>query len=175
MYIENGIFRIMKYKASYDIITKVLSVLIVVALLTAIGKVISYYMNGELVGPGWVICILVAFVIAVLLGSWLYSPQHYILTEDTLVVKRPARDIVINLSDISGVSPKDSLPMLRLLGVGGLFGYYGLYCSNDLGRMYAYCTQQNHLVFIKTQKGYPIIISPDEDLLFMADLRAKLK
>lgn len=165
----------MKYKASYDTLTRTITIVIAIGLLAIVGRLVMDIITALPEEPVLFKYFITALIVVVLAGTWLYAPQYYILTDDAFIIKRAIKDVSISFSDISGTSSKDSLPMMRMMGVGGMFGWYGLFSSGDLGKVWAYCTQQNHLVFIKTKNGYPVIISPDEDLLFISDLRAKLK
>lgn len=56
---------------------------------------------------------------------------------------------------------------IRLLGIGGVFGYIGWFCTKEIGTFRSYVTDANKVFLIYRTKGMPIAISvsePDEFL-----------
>jgi hypothetical protein len=69
------------------------------------------------------------------------------------------------LSEIESASPLDSAGtrVIRVFGVGGFFGSYGLFSSDKLGRFRAYATRRGQAVLVKRKSGLlPIVITPDD-------------
>jgi len=106
--------------------------------------------------------------------SWAYSPKEYVLTDDAVVIKRPAGDIVIPYGSIESVEKKDFLGnrMIRQMGNGGLFSFSGTFRSKEEGKMKMYVKNTNYVV-IKAGEKY--VISPDERDEFVMMLNARLK
>ncbi len=106
--------------------------------------------------------------------SWAYSPKEYILTDDAVVIKRPAKDIVIPYSSIKSVNKRDSLGnrMIRQMGNGGLFSFSGTFRSREEGKMKMYVKNTNYVVI---EAGEKYVISPDERDEFLMMLKARLR
>ena len=119
--------------------------------------------------------ILLLFV-AILLGSYLYSPQKYKIQEGQLMIKRPIGHKAINLTDITEIRKIKKGEMsgtIRTFGVGGLFGYYGKFHNSTFGSMTYYITQRKNMILLKTKAGKKIVISPDD--ISLADKLEELK
>lgn len=114
-------------------------------------------------------------LLAITVGiTYMYMPTGYELTDTQLIIHRRAGARYINLQQVSACTPTEGIPMLRLFGSGGLFGYLGLYYSGKIGRLWLYATRRDNLVLINLVEDLPIILSPDEDILFVSDLNSKI-
>jgi hypothetical protein len=52
---------------------------------------------------------------------------------------------------------------LRLFGVGGFFGSYGLFSSGALGRFRLYSTRSGEAVIVRLNDGsLPVVVTPDD-------------
>ena len=117
----------------------------------------------------------IALFVAVLLFTWLYSPQGYSVRDGELVIHRPWRPVTVPLSEIRSVqlvSPEDVSPFsgLRVFGVGGLFGYYGTFFLPRLGGFVRlYLRNKENPILLDTTGGR-LLLSPDS-----ADLILSLK
>ena len=111
---------------------------------------------------------------AVVAGAYLYAPQGLGLTADSLVVLRHLDPVSIPLADIRHVrrGNPDQLGSLRLYGVGGLFGSYGLYHSSVLGQYRLYATDTQNAVIVRTEQT-TFVVTPDQPARFMAALRRR--
>jgi hypothetical protein len=102
---------------------------------------------------------------AILLVSYAFSPQGYVLQGDELIIKRPARDKHLKLNDVLEVRMLTEADMswtIRTFGVGGLFGHYGKYYNSKLGNFTQYATRRNHQIFIRTRQGKKLVLTPDD-------------
>jgi hypothetical protein len=61
--------------------------------------------------------------------------------------------------------------VVRLFGVGGFFGSYGLFWARGLGRFRAYATQSAPGVLVRRSGALPLIVTPDDADGFRAALR----
>jgi len=107
---------------------------------------------------------------AILLGSYAFSLQGYVLQADELIIKRPARDKHLKLNELAEVKILTEADMswtIRTFGVGGLFRYYGNYYNRTLGNFTQYATRRNHQIFIRTRQGKKLVLTPDD--LTLAD------
>ena len=101
------------------------------------------------------------------------APQRLEIGEDKIVVLRRYKSVTINRSEIKSVqllSKSDFRNVLRLSGVGGLFGYFGRYYSSKLGSFTLYATSFQNLFLIRKWDGKSVVIScaePDKMEIFL--------
>lgn len=68
-------------------------------------------------------------------------------------------------SKVKGVSVID-LPLgIRLWASGGLYGYYGLFYLDKLGKVWVYATRRKRVLLLKVNNKY--IISPENLEVFL--------
>ncbi len=105
--------------------------------------------------------------------AWAYSPRRYLLTDEGVVIERPAKDIIIPYSGISSVEKRDSPGnrMIRQIGNGGLFSFSGTFRSKEMGKVRMYVKNKNYVV-IHAEEKY--VISPDERDEFLLMLNSRL-
>lgn len=167
----------MEYKASFDTLSKVISVGVII-LFVFIGM---RSVKALLVAQGDTTTILIhsgilLFLFATLFISYLYSTQHYLITDNEFIIKRPIGErkiLIADIAEIRLVEQSDMTGTIRTFGNGGIFGYYGKYHNKTFGSMTLYTTQQANRVFIRTKSGDKIIISPD-DLSLVDNLKSEL-
>jgi hypothetical protein len=102
-----------------------------------------------------------------------FRPVDYALTGEELIVRRPVMSVHISRSDIRSIELLDRKNIrgsLRISGIGGVFGYYGVFVNLSLGRMNWYATRRDRPVLIKTMGGRKIIITPDNAAEFVAEM-----
>ena len=156
----------MEYKASLDTFAKGLTIGVFI-LLIAIGQ---KSVRALLVAEGDTTTILIhagtlLLFVAILLGSWLYSPQSYTLDSNELIINRPIGKVKIKLGDIKQVrtlSDDETRGTIRTFGVGGLFGYFGKFHTPGIGHSTFYTTQRKNKILIITNSDKKIIITPDD-------------
>ena len=155
----------MKYKASFDKTTKVITILlfmvVTIALLISISIHSSSHNSANPVG------FLIGFIVFLLLftGCYLFSIKDYVVTESDLIIRRLIGNVTIHLSEIEEARPiakGEIRGTIRTFGNGGLFGYYGKFYNRKLGSMTWYATQLQNMIYIKTRSGNKTIISPDD-------------
>jgi hypothetical protein len=119
------------------------------------------FVTGSRVGLG-----VFTFVLLVLGVAWALSPRGILVAGGELQIERRAwAPLCIPLSSISGASLLDRLGpgTLRLFGVGGFFGSYGLFSNPALGRFRLYATRSRPAVLLSRNGGdLPIVITPDD-------------
>jgi hypothetical protein len=100
----------------------------------------------------------------ILILSYAWSPRSYAIVDRYIVVSRLIGDVRIPIDDIREARPatqEDFRFAIRLFGSGGLFGYYGLFRTNALGRSTWYVTnRKNRIVIITGAKTF--VLSPDD-------------
>ncbi len=152
----------MKFSASYDRTTKIISAVVCCGLLAVILAV----RNPVLIGLS----------LLVILVSFAYSPRGYFLEGGSLSVKRlvgTARIPLDNVHEVRRAVGVDFGGAIRLWGSGGLFGYYGLFRSATLGKSTWYLTNRTNAVVLVTA-AKTVLLSPDDPEQFLAAIRAAI-
>jgi hypothetical protein len=107
-----------------------------------------------------------ALMTVVLAASWAMSPRALVVEGDELRIERRAWPALrIPLASVASASPLDRLGRgtLRLFGVRGFFGSYGLFSNCDLGRFRLYATRSGQAVIVRRTGGeLPIVVTPDD-------------
>jgi len=113
----------------------------------------------------------IGFFAGILLSSYSYSPLGYSVRDGALVIHRPWKPLVIPLEEIRKVqlvAPEEVKGGLRAFGVGGLFGYYGLFFYPRLGGYVRfYLRNKQNPVLLDTARG-KLLLSPDSSGLVLA-------
>jgi hypothetical protein len=98
--------------------------------------------------------------------AWAMSPCEVVVDKGELrVVRRAWPPLRVSLTAIAAAMPIESLGTrgIRLFGVGGFFGSYGLFSSNALGRFRLYATRRGQAVILRrTDEKLPIVLTPDD-------------
>lgn len=164
----------MDYKTSLDVPAKVLTW----GVCALFGTLALYQLYTYSRSPGETVdavaaAVQIAFFVGLVLFAWLYSPQGYSVRDGALVIHRPWKPVTIPLAEIRSVqllSPEDVSPggTFRLFGVGGLFGYYGLFFRPNLGGYVRfYLRNKENPVLLDTTVGR-LLLSPDSSGLVSA-------
>lgn len=109
--------------------------------------------------------------VALPFSIYLFSPLGYSVRDGALVIHRPLKSVVIPLEEIENVeilASDDITASYRVFGVGGLFGYYGLFFRNDLGIVHFYLRNKENPILIDTASRGRLLISPDSPGLLRA-------
>ena len=112
------------------------------------------------IGIGAVAC--GAFVLAL---AWAMAPREIVVDDDELRIERRAwRPLRVPLSEVESAGALSSIGVaVRLFGVGGLFGSYGLFSSRTIGRFWLYATHRGTAVLVRRRNGaLPIVVTPDD-------------
>jgi hypothetical protein len=110
----------------------------------------------------------------VLFAAFREAPRGFALGPDGVVVERRSHPVSIPFTSIRDVRMLDPQVFLRRVGgVGGFFGYFGLYQGDGLGSVSLYATRSDARVLLATDSG-PVVITPAEPERFVAELRGRL-
>lgn len=107
-------------------------------------------------------------------ASWAFSPRGYKVAERSIDVKRFIGHVAIPLEgvlEIRRAEPADFEGCIRLFGDGGLFGYYGLFRTSNLGTSTWYVTNRPNAIVVVT-RAKTVLFSPDDVDGFIAAIRA---
>jgi hypothetical protein len=148
------------FSASYDSTTKIISAA-VCAILAAVAIV-----TGSMIAAG-----VGALIIAL---SYAWSPRGYTVSERSIFVKRligNARIPLDGIREARAAAPDDFRGCIRLFGDGGLFGYYGLFRTSNLGKSTWYVTNRGNAVVV-IAGAKTSLLSPDDKDGFLSAVRA---
>lgn len=136
------------------------------AIVTAALLASSYWTVRMVKAPGTEMKIMGFSLLAIMIGaimfSYLLAPTGYLIDADKLIIIRPLRSITIPLAGVSGAeaaAPELFSDSIRVMGSGGLWGYYGKYQSTQLGRYYMYARRTSELVLIRSRENY--VVAPE--------------
>ena len=155
----------MIFKAPLDNLAKGVTIVISILFPVIIG--IQFYFNA--LGPVIPICTAVGLLLIYFI-TYVYRPIHYQILEDKLIIHRPILDVKIDSKEIRSVELLDNDALrstIRVVGVGGLFGYYGKFANKKLGMMTWYATRRDNAVLVTTTADKKIIITPDDPAKFV--------
>ena len=151
----------MTYKASWDNLTKIVTIGVTILFLGIFG---SLFISDEKPDAGSSVVIGV-----ILLGTYLISygfrPINYVVANGKLIIRRPFKEVVIEKSNIKSVEILEDERLrwtIRTFGVGGFFGYFGKFYNSKIGHMTWYATRRSKAVLLKTIHNKNIIVTPDE-------------
>ncbi len=156
-----GVYRTAGLDRTSVLLTGILSGAPVVSLVVAV------FYGGEVRYAALTITGVLSLVCA---ATYAMAPSRYVVLEDRIVVRRhlwlsssiPMKDVK---SCYSYPELKDTR-MLRLIGNGGAFGWYGVYASDELGTFRMYATNRARAIVIANDAKY--VLSPDRQENFLA-------
>ncbi len=156
----------MKYKASFDLISKIISIgIILFSILFCVAAIQELNNSPHTFTDNRSIILASLFLVCLILICFLFSIKFYELDNDFLIIHRPVGFVKFQISEIKEISimnPGSLIGSIRLFGVGGLFGYYGKYYNFKMGHMTLYTTQKRNRILMTMITGKKIIISPDD-------------
>jgi hypothetical protein len=112
-----------------------------------------------------------ALIPLVIFITWGFSTRGYSLEDGKLVVHRPFISRRISLAPgLTAVPDPDAgKGAVRVMGNGGLFGYYGTFRSGRLGTFSAHATDWKFGVVVRTG-GKTYVLTPEEPEMFVTRL-----
>ena len=151
----------MVYKATLDKTAKLLTIGITILFIgIAIGpKLFSKSGNTEI--P--IVLIIILFLTYGI--SYGFSPKSYEINENSLVINRLFKSVIVNRSQIKNVIKLEDGKLswsIRTFASGGLFGYFGTFWNKEFGNMTWYATRRDKAVMIITNSNKKIILTPAE-------------
>lgn len=165
------------YKASMDNTTRVMTTLVIL-ILAGVSILPIRRLLAPDVSSGEVIIntLVLVFIVAMLVGTWIYAPSWYEIGAGSLVIHRNLGKVSISLSEIAEVKQQDGVlgRSFRTFGVGGVFGFYGKFYTDGIGSATFYATQKKNWVWVKLKNGKNILLTPDLPGEFVSRLRGAL-
>jgi hypothetical protein len=129
----------------------------------------AFVVLGAFVGlsaRGGAVMLLLVPVVVVLGFAWAMSPCEIVIDARELrILRRAWRPMRIPLAAIASATPLDHLGVgtIRLFGVGGFFGSYGVFTNAALGRFRLYATRRGAAVVVRRRDGKPTIVFTPND------------
>jgi hypothetical protein len=160
----------MDYKASTDMTVKVLSIGVTILFGFIIYRVLAFQSKAPLIFYGTISIISIIYFASFGLCTWAYRTD-----EKSLTIVAPFYNKTFSKEDIQTAELVDSGKlgsMIRTMGNGGLFGYYGWYNSSNIGSFFYYGTQRKNRILIQMKNGEKYIITPDDTSL-LSELQPK--
>jgi hypothetical protein len=109
---------------------------------------------------------LIALPVIALALAWAMSPSALVVEAGELRVERRAwRPLRVPLASIARASLLEGIgrSTIRVFGVGGFFGSYGLFWNKVLGRFRMYATRTGQAIIVRrTGEAIPIVLTPDD-------------
>jgi len=162
----------MNYKASFDNLTKIVTIGVTILFAFIIFFPLIFITDGT--SDQNAIYTRVA-LLAIYIITYGFSTKAYKITQDEVIIDRLFGNVKIKRSEILSVEliEKDQMGwLIRTFGVGGLFGYWGRFSSSKLGSMTWYATRKNRIILIKTINNKRIVITPDEMVQFVENFNS---
>lgn len=157
----------MIYKNSFDRTTKVISTLTCLLLISIILK---FWFDDMGLIINMILMVLFAFI---LLLSYAWSPKQFETDDSKITIRKMWNSIVIPRETIIEsrlIEGDDISGSVRLMGSGGLFGYYGKFSNSKLKNYNLQAGNRVNLVLIKTNdKTY--VLTPDNREAFLKDVQ----
>jgi Bacterial PH domain len=112
-----------------------------------------------------------ALLVALVALPLVLSPSGYAVgSGDLAVLRRGTRPLLFPLGSLLAARPTAMPRSLRVLGSGGMFGWWGRFANRDWGRFKAYATDRRRGVLLEWP-GFKLFVSPeDPDALCQAVL-----
>lgn len=140
-----------------DRANRVLTVVVVAILVPVLGFAVVAGRHGGIA--------VAALLGGVLLVAWAMGPSEVVVEDGELRIERRAwAPVRIPLSEVESAAPVTRLggKLLRLFGVGGFFGSYGLFWCDSLGRFRLYATRRGQAVLVRRRGALPLVLTPDD-------------
>ncbi len=157
----------MIYKNSFDRTTKVISTL---TCLLLISLVVKFWFDDIGLIINIIMTVLFAFL---LLLSYAWSPNQFETDASNITIRKMWNPIVIprvTIIESRLIEADDISGSVRLMGSGGLFGYYGKFNNSKLKTYNLQAGNRVNLVLIKTtDKTY--VLTPDNREAFLKDVQ----
>jgi len=112
---------------------------------------------------------------SVIFLTYLFSPRGFLVDIHYLLIKRLGGGISISYSSIHDIRIVENVQLLvRLLGVGGIFSWYGTFLNGNGNKVKVYATNLKQLVRIQTTNGRIYYLSPAEREKFVEAVKRHL-
>ncbi len=121
------------------------------------------------------VALLFLFLFVISIG---YAPRRIDLHKNMIYIRRLFGDVKIpykQVRKIKTVTDDDLGKVVRVMGVAGMFGYFGEFRSDVLGNFNMYTRSRKSLILLEMHKGKPLVISNEPELADTITRRLKIK
>jgi hypothetical protein len=135
----------------------------VVTALTALVAVLAP-LAVVLTQPGGLLVLVASptLLLALVAVPLVLSPAGYAVgAGDLAVLRRGTRPLLFPLGSLLAARPAAMPHSLRMLGSGGMFGWWGRFANRDWGRFKAYATDRRRGVLLEWP-GFKLFVSPED-------------
>lgn len=150
----------MTFKTSLDKLAKIVTTSITFLFLAIIIAQFSILGKNEIMYPISTTILLSLIYFGVLV----FKPISYQLTSKNFIIHRIIGDVKIPYTQIKHIENLEDDKLanaVRIIGVAGLFGYWGKFSNSKIGTMTWYATKRKKAVLISTVNEKKIVITPD--------------
>lgn len=147
--------------------TLIFFLVVVLAILVEI-----YYVSKGINVTGAIIA--TAILLAASFSCFLVFPMYIIADDEGIGIRTLFRTIRISYENIDYIERVDeqqhlfgTTTTIRLMGIGGVFGYIGWFRTKGVGTFLSYVTDAKKVFLIHRTKGLPVAISVSEPDEFM--------
>ncbi len=114
-------------------------------------------------------------LLAVAVGAATFMVRGYSIVDDRLLVHRLGWSTKFDLSELrtAEFSPGATLGSVRVMGVGGLFGFIGRFRNEMLGVYRAYATDSANTVVLDFG-GSKVVVTPENPAEFVAAVESRM-
>jgi hypothetical protein len=114
-----------------------------------------------------------ALLVALVALPMALSPSGYAVgSGDLAVLRRGTRPLLFPLGSLLAARPTAMPRSLRMLGSGGMFGWWGRFANRDWGRFKAYATDRRRGVLLEWP-GFKLFVSPEDPDTFCRAVLAR--
>jgi Bacterial PH domain len=114
-----------------------------------------------------------ALLVAVVALPLVLSPAGYAVgSGDLAVLRRGTRPLLFPLGSLLAARQTAMPRSLRMLGSGGMFGWWGRFANRDWGRFKAYATDRRRGVLLEWP-GFKLFVSPEDPEAFCRAVLAR--
>jgi hypothetical protein len=114
-----------------------------------------------------------ALLVALVALPLVLSPAGYAVgAGDLAVLRRGTRPLLFPLGSLLAARPTAIPRSLRVLGSGGMFGWWGRFANRDWGRFKAYATDRRRGVLLEWP-GFKLFVSPEDPDAFCRAVLAR--
>ena len=118
---------------------------------------------------------LLAIITATVIGSYLYAPMSITLSESALILNRGIGKKKFNYSDIAAVDTYISDgPVVRVCGIGGVFGFIGRYYTKKIGHYFSYVGDYSQTFYLRLKNGKKYLLSCENRDLIVFLVKKKI-
>ena len=140
---------------------KILTICATILLVISIA-IIGVHLSTEITLVAKVADIVLIFILSVcLISSVCLSPRSVSSSEHDIIIHLVLGRIIILRKDIIKIEKFSDKPnkTIRIFGIGGFFGYVGLYHNTEIGRFSSYVTDFSRSFVIYCKNIRPIVVT----------------